>query len=113
MTTNPQNYAGVHPLTEIEPALLQRRLKAGEDIQLIDVREGYEHDTFNIGGVLMPMGDVINRRGEIPKNKPVVLYCRKGVRSAIIIQRLQDKYGFENLINLKGGVENWFLQVHA
>ena len=43
----------------------------------------------------------------IEKEKPVIVYCHIGVRSQIAIQRLQQKYPFSNLINLKGGIESW------
>lgn len=71
---------------------------------LIDVREPFEHEAYNIGGTLIPFGEIIKHAANIPKDKPVVLYCRKGVRSQIAIQRLEDKFGFTNLINLDGGL---------
>ena len=46
----------------------------------------------------------IDTCGQIPKEKTVVFYCRKGIRSQIAIQRLQDRFGFTNLLNLKGGI---------
>jgi len=42
---------------------------------------------------------------EIPKDKPVILYCKKGIRSIIAIQRLSERSGYQNLINLKGGLD--------
>ncbi|MBC7511628.1 MAG: rhodanese-like domain-containing protein [Ferruginibacter sp.] len=78
-----------------------------EDFQLIDVRETYEHTAFNIGGKLIPLADITKHLYEIEKEKPVILYCRAGVRSQIAIQRLQEKFPFKNLINLTGGTEAW------
>ena len=78
-----------------------------EDFQLIDTREPYEHEAFNIGGVLMPLSEITKFIDQIEKQKPVVFYCRAGVRSQIAIQRLQEKYPFTNLINLIGGTEAW------
>lgn len=77
------------------------------DFQLIDVRESHEHATFNIGGALMPLGQITQHLQQIEKEKPVILYCRKGIRSQIAIQKLQDKLPFTNLINLIGGTEAW------
>jgi molybdopterin/thiamine biosynthesis adenylyltransferase/rhodanese-related sulfurtransferase len=74
------------------------------DIQLIDVREPYEVEISNIGGDLIPKNTIEDHIGKIAKDKQVVIYCRSGKRSAEVIQLLQDKYGFENLYNLKGGV---------
>ena len=81
-----------------------QQLQQSQNILLIDVREKNEHEAFNIGGSLIPLGDIITNAGAIPKNIPVVLYCRKGIRSQIAIQRLEDKFGFTNLINLRGGI---------
>jgi len=77
------------------------------DIQLIDVREQDEHDAFNIGGELIPLSTVTQEIDKIDRERPVVFYCRKGVRSHIAIQRLQQKYPFENLFNLAGGMDEW------
>ena len=78
-----------------------------KDIRLIDVREQYEHDEFNIGGTVIPVGEIVKHAGEIEKEKNVVIYCRKGIRSQLAIQRLQEKLPFKNLINLVGGTEAW------
>ncbi len=86
---------------------LRQLINNKEDFQLIDTREPYEHEAFNIGGTLMPLGNITKFIGQIEKQKPVVLYCRAGVRSQIAIQRLQEKYPFTNLINLIGGTEAW------
>jgi len=76
-------------------------------IQLIDVREHEEYAEFNIGGELIPLGDITRQAGRISTDKPVVFYCRKGIRSAIAIQRLQERFPYTNLINLIGGTEAW------
>jgi len=78
-----------------------------EEITLIDVREVYEHNTYNIGGKLIVLSELMYHVHEIPRSGKVVLYCRKGVRSAIAIQKLQDRHGFTNLYNLAGGIESW------
>jgi rhodanese-related sulfurtransferase len=54
----------------------------------------------------------MSNMAHIPIDKPVIVYCKKGVRSQIAIQRLEDKFGFNNLINLKGGIDAWKKQVH-
>ncbi len=82
-------------------------INTNADIQLVDVREPDEHETFNIGGELIPLNTITQQIDKINREKPVVLYCRKGVRSHIAIQRLQQKYPFENLINLEGGMDDW------
>lgn len=94
-------------MKEIGPIELQTLLDAGNPLFLLDVREPYEHQDFNIGGELIPMDELMRNTGRIPKNKPVIVYCKKGIRSQVAIQRLEEKFGFDNLINLRGGVEEW------
>ena len=91
-------------ITAIE---LKQKLNDGEDIQLIDVREPYEHEEFNIGGELTPLNEITQHIDTIATDKPVILYCRKGIRSQVAIQRLQEKFPFTNLVNLIGGTEAW------
>jgi rhodanese-related sulfurtransferase len=94
-------------MQHITPQLLQQWMAEGHTFMLVDVREPNEHAEFNIGGLLIPLGDIITRAAELPAEIPVVLYCRKGVRSQVAIQRLEDKFGFTRLINLSGGMERW------
>lgn len=88
----------------ISPQELKQKLAENSEFFLLDVREEYEHEAYDIGGKLIPLGEVIFNASEIPKDVPVIVYCRKGVRSQIAIQRLEQK-GFTNLINLTGGLE--------
>lgn len=76
----------------------------GEDFQLIDVREPYEYDIVNLSGQLMPLAKIVSRADEISRDKKVVVHCKMGGRSAKAIRELEDKFGFENLYNLKGGI---------
>jgi rhodanese-related sulfurtransferase len=94
-------------MNSITPLHLKEKLTNSDAVVLIDVREEHEHTEFNIGGTLIPMNTLFEQIEKIPKNKPVVLYCAKGIRSAIVIQRLQEKYGYTNLINLTGGMYAW------
>ena len=95
---------GLKQLTSVQ---LKQMLEEGKSPELIDVRRHDEHQQFNIGGRLIPLDEVMGRASEIPNDRDVVLYCKMGIRSAIAIQRLQDKFGFTNLFNLKGGIEAW------
>jgi len=94
-------------MQHISPERLQEMLSNGEPIQLIDVREEYEHADFNIGGQLSPLSELFDHLENITRLQPVVVYCKMGIRSQIAIQRLEEKYGFTNLINLQGGTEAW------
>lgn len=75
--------------------------------QLIDVREPDEHAAFNLGGELIPLGDIARYVDRIATDKPVVIYCRKGIRSQFAIQKLLEKQAFLNLMNLTGGTVAW------
>ncbi|MEO6404374.1 MAG: rhodanese-like domain-containing protein [Ferruginibacter sp.] len=94
-------------IQSITPAELKKRLASGEDIQLIDVRELWEHEFFNVGGNHIPLGELMENVDMISIITPVVFYCQKGIRSQIAIQRLQQKFAFKNLLNLSGGMEAW------
>ena len=94
-------------MQSITPIQLQQKITNKEEIFLIDVRETFEHEDFNIGGVLIPLNEVIQNLNQIPIDRPVILYCKKGIRSHIAIERLQQKFAFTNLINLEGGIEAW------
>lgn len=94
-------------MNQITPHELKSLMESrGDDIVLVDVREGWEREAFNIGGIHLPMGDLAARYREIPADKEVVVYCEKGIRSTIVIQRLEGA-GFTNLINLSGGMKAW------
>jgi rhodanese-related sulfurtransferase len=94
-------------MKSITATALASLIENKEDLQLIDVREPEEHAEFNIGGQLIPLGEITQRVQQICTDKPVVIYCRKGIRSQVAIQRLQDKFPFTNLVNLIGGTEAW------
>ena len=91
----------------IDVIALQEKINNKEDFVLIDVREPQEHENFNIGGILIPMNTVFQNLHIIPKDKTVILYCQKGIRSGLVIQRLQQKYLYTNLLNLSGGIDKW------
>lgn len=87
---------------------LRTRIEKGEEIRLIDVREEYEHDEFNIGGENLPLGEILTWSDEleIPKDQEIVLYCRTGNRSGMAKSVLESK-GFLKARNLTGGVVAW------
>jgi sulfur-carrier protein adenylyltransferase/sulfurtransferase len=94
-------------MKEITVQELKSMMDAKEDFQLIDVREEHEFDMCNIGGKLIPMGEVIDHVDEISRDKKVVVHCRSGKRSASLIMALEQQFGFTNLYNLKGGILAW------
>ncbi len=95
------------PVKEILPEQLYQWLEDGEDIQVIDVREPDEYEEKNIGARLIPLGVVAEHADEISRDKKVVIHCKMGGRSAKAIRELEEKFGFTNLYNLKGGIERY------
>ncbi len=91
-------------MQEITVQELKQMMDTKADLQLIDVREEYEYDIANLNGELIPMGEILNSVEKIDRNKPVVIHCRSGARSATVIQQLERMHGFTNLLNLKGGI---------
>jgi adenylyltransferase/sulfurtransferase len=85
--------------------------ESGEDIQVIDVREPAEYEQVNIGAVLIPLATVAARADEINRDRKVVVHCKLGGRSAKAINELEEKFGFTNLYNLKGGITAYLQEV--
>lgn len=76
----------------------------GSDFQLIDVREIHEFEDANLEAILIPLAEVLEKSHLISKDKQVIIHCRSGARSAKAIRELEDKFGLNNLYNLKGGI---------
>ncbi|MEM1001469.1 MAG: molybdopterin-synthase adenylyltransferase MoeB [Bacteroidota bacterium] len=89
---------------EITVHELEQLKSQGKDYQLIDVREPYEYEIAEMGGELIPLDSVVDNVERIASDKQVIVHCRSGVRSANAIRALEDKFGFNNLYNLKGGI---------
>jgi adenylyltransferase/sulfurtransferase len=94
-------------LKSITVNALAEMIENKQDFQLIDVREEEEHLEFNIGGHLIPMGQITLHIAKIDTDKPVIFYCKRGIRSQFAIQKLMEKFPFTNLVNLIGGTEAW------
>ena len=92
------------PIKEITARELYQWQVEGEPFQLIDVREPHEYEIVNLNGELIPLATVASQADRLDRNKKVVVHCKMGGRSAKAIRELEDKFGFENLYNLKGGI---------
>jgi adenylyltransferase/sulfurtransferase len=112
-----QNFCGIVPETPQEANVkngipqitvkeLKRRIDAGEDVQLIDVREPYEYQIAQIGGKLIPQNDVPQRLAEIDRNREVVVHCKSGGRSQRIAEFLKQS-GYPRVVNVAGGILAW------
>ncbi len=88
---------------------VKSRIDNGEELHLVDVREPHENADFNIGGVLLPLGNIQNMQVddiEDLKDKELIFYCRSGNRSGQACLIL-DMLGFKNTKNLVGGMLAW------
>jgi sulfur-carrier protein adenylyltransferase/sulfurtransferase len=95
-------------ITATELAAMQQR---GDDFLLVDVREPAEWDIVRIpGATLIPKGDLPSRLADLPQNKPIVAYCKSGVRSAEALALLKNA-GFADAKHVQGGVTAWTTQV--
>jgi molybdopterin/thiamine biosynthesis adenylyltransferase/rhodanese-related sulfurtransferase len=93
-------------IPEMQVEELKRRLDAGDDVFVLDVREPHEYQICNIGGHLIPLGDLPNRVNELDSSREIVAHCRSGVRSAKAVNFLQQA-GFKKVHNLAGGILAW------
>ncbi|MBC7745582.1 MAG: rhodanese-like domain-containing protein [Flavobacterium sp.] len=94
-------------MKELTVAELKNKIDNKEDFQLIDVRETFEYEMSNINGENIPLAGIMIEAGKISKDKPVIIQCRSGARSAAAIMQLEQNQGFTNLHNLKGGILAW------
>ena len=94
-------------MKEISVQDLKHKIDNKEDFQLIDVRETFEYETSDIGGLNIPLGGILIETDQIATDKPVIIHCRSGKRSAAAVMQLEQLHGFDNLYNLKGGILAW------
>jgi molybdopterin/thiamine biosynthesis adenylyltransferase/rhodanese-related sulfurtransferase len=93
-------------IPEMQVEELKRRLDAGDDLYVLDVREPHEYQICNIGGHLIPLGDLPKRVNELDSSREIVAHCRSGVRSGKAVAFLQQA-GFKKVHNLAGGILAW------
>lgn len=94
---------------EITPTELDARFQAGDTPLLVDVREPFEVQIADLpdhGQLRIPLGEFVERHGEIDRDREVVVYCRSGGRSAQAVAMLIGQ-GYEHVLNMKGGVLAW------
>lgn len=95
------------PIREITVEELLNWQSSGEQFQLIDVREQAEYESANIGALLIPLSIVSDNQDRIARDRKVVIHCKSGARSARAIRELEEKFGFNNLYNLNGGITEY------
>ena len=118
-----QQFCGIAPATKEEIAVkngvpqitvseLKRRIDAGEDLFILDVREPFEYQIANIGGKLIPQNEVPQRLGEIDRDREIIVHCKGGVRSQRIAEFLKQS-GYSEVVNVAGGILAWSSEVDA
>ena len=102
-----------HGIRSLTPRQVQAQIASGEPPGLLDVREPYELLLSHLEGALhIPLSQMDARWPEVPGDRPLVVFCHHGIRSARLILRLQAR-GHTNLINLDGGIDAWSREVDA
>lgn len=96
-------------MNDISVQDLHLRILNGENLNLIDVREVYEHEEFNIGGELAPLQSELPLKINAMKGREdeeIIVYCRSGNRSQMA-KMMFEQAGFKNVRNLLGGMNSW------
>ncbi|MFN0203584.1 MAG: molybdopterin-synthase adenylyltransferase MoeB [Bacteroidia bacterium] len=91
-------------IPEIDATTFFTWKKEGIDFQLIDVRQPFEYESQNVGGLLLPLSTLKENIALISRKKKVVIHCQSGKRSRKAVETLVEEYGFEEVYNLKGGI---------
>ena len=115
-----QQFCGIKPAKEetsvkngipqITVTELKQRIDVGEDLFILDVREPFEYQIANIGGKLIPQGEVPQRLDEIDRNREIIVHCKGGGRSQRIAEFLKQS-GYEKVANVAGGITAWANEV--
>lgn len=99
-------------MDQITATELKARMDAGEDVQLIDVRQPHEAEHASIPGAkLIPMTELMSRLEEIDSSREAVIHCHMGGRSARVIEALERSGYKGKLTNLAGGITAWSTEV--
>jgi adenylyltransferase/sulfurtransferase len=112
-----QQFCGIEPAAQQPAAVkngipqlsvkdLKRRIDAGEDLFILDVREPFEYRIANIGGKLIPQNEVPQRLSEIDRSREIIVHCKSGGRSQRIAEFLKQS-GYSSVVNVAGGILAW------
>ncbi len=104
---------GAHEIPTISPGQLNERLKQGDRLRIVDVRQEHEWEIVNLGdrgATLIPLDSLLDRISELDSAEEIVLHCQGGTRSAKALRQLREA-GFRKLWNLEGGILAWQKEV--
>ena len=95
----------------ISPTELKERMTRGDDIQVIDVREPFEHEVARVEGAqLLPLSRFPEWADALDPEAEIIFMCHHGIRSAQVCAYLA-RQGFKRLYNLAGGIDSWSWEV--
>lgn len=94
-------------IKEIDVKELEEWRRLNKPHQLVDIREPEEVENCTIGGMHIPMDEIIQRASELQKDIPVIIHCRSGKRAQAVVYALEHKLGFHNVYTLTGGILAW------
>jgi adenylyltransferase/sulfurtransferase len=98
---------------DITASELAERMKEGNHLRLIDVREPHELEISRLdGATLIPLGQLAGRMSELDSAEDIVLFCKSGTRSARALELLASA-GFRKMKNLKGGINAWAREIDS
>jgi rhodanese-related sulfurtransferase len=100
-------------MKQITPQELKAKIDNNEDFELIDVREIYEYEDYNINGKHIPLGEVMNSLDKIDTSKPVIFCCQSGKKSRAITMAVSKKLNTDNVYSLTGGMTNYYTEIEA
>ncbi len=95
------------PVREITAAQLKAWREKGEALQLIDVREAYEYESYHIEGLNIPLPELVKHLHLIQPHQKVVVHCQTGIRSGQAIGLIREKFPHVEIYNLKNGLRDW------
>jgi adenylyltransferase/sulfurtransferase len=94
-------------MQQLSPQELRAWQTTDKPFLLVDVREPKEHTVANLGGLLIPLASVLKHLPDFDVQLPVVVYCKRGIRSQLAIQRLSARLPQVEFYNLDGGLQAW------
>ncbi|HVR30329.1 MAG TPA: ThiF family adenylyltransferase, partial [Thermoanaerobaculia bacterium] len=99
------------PEFDLEPTEVKRLLDSGKKVTILDVRNPPEYEIGRIeGSILIPLPELQDRLGELDSRETIVVHCHHGPRSTRAVNLLR-KFGFAKAKNLKGGIDEWSVEV--
>ena len=110
-----QEFCGVRPAPSapqpsqgvVDPVEVKQKLDRGDNFTLIDVREPHEYQIARIPGArLIPLGELPKHLGELDPKAEYVMHCKTGGRSQKAVDLLKQN-GFQNVLNMTGGITGW------